>query len=262
MLKLLPPLPDIAEKPRLGTGRVLKPYPLNEVAILGNGGTILPWVQGRYMTLHAKHGIETWAMNSVCFAIRVDKAFACYTDEWLKGNIPKGHYVANARTKEEEDEIERLKREGLFTDLVSEYKKTGAEVVTLDGAHDTLEFALAEVIEETRQVYFVNSHAYMLAFAITCMALSPGKKILYHHGCDYDYGRLRDVYEAGKPCAEFWLGLAMARGIEVQVHPLSSLMSFRQQSEWGRYGYGYQQPIIDIVDGKPVLKGFKEMPNG
>ena len=249
-----------ATKPRLGHGRVLKPYPLDEIAILGNGGTILPWVQGRYMTMTAAHRIETWAMNSVCFALRVDKAFACYTDEWLKGNIPEGSYPSPSAKGDPPDAIEKLKRNGLFADLVPEYKKTGAEVVTLDGAHDTLEFPLAEVIEETGCGYFVNSHSYMLAFAITCMAMTPGKKKIYHHGCDYDYGHLRNVYEAGKPCGEFWLGFAMARGIEVEVHPLSNLTSYRQMTEWGRYGYGHQQPEVEFVGGRPRLKGFKTLP--
>lgn len=262
MLKLAPVL-DFKDYPRLGTGKVLKPYPLDEVAMLGNGGTLLPWVQGRYMTLTAKFGPETWAMNSVCFALRVDKTFACYTEAWMNGNIPDGHYPANARTPEEAADIENVKRRGAFSSLVNEYKKTGADVVTLDGNNDTLEFPLAEVIEETGQIYFVNSHSYMLAFAITCMALAPGKKAIYLHGCDYDYGRMRDVYEAGKPCAEFWLGYAMARGIKVHAHPVSSLMSFRQIADWGRYGYGHQQPVVDAnEERRPVLKGFKELPHG
>lgn len=251
MLKLVP-LPEPL-RPRLGAGRVLKPYPLEAVHILGNGATLWPYVQHKYYGLEANPaGPEVWAMNSVCFGLRgIDKVFSCYTEAWNNGTVPEGHYPANNNP----EAIHELRAKGLFKDLVSEYKKTGvAVVVTLDGNNDTLEFPLAEVIEATGEVYFVNTHSYMLALAIAC-----GVKLIYEHGCDYDYGQRSKDYEAGKPCAEFWHGIARARGIEIRVHPASSLMSLRERTAWGLYGYGFQQPEIDVSSGRPVLTGFKKL---
>ncbi|MDR3512636.1 MAG: hypothetical protein P4L73_13455 [Caulobacteraceae bacterium] len=92
-----------------------------------------------------------------------------------------------------------------------------------------VEFPLQDVINTCRDAYFNSTAAYAVAFAIHI-----GVKKISLFGCDYTYPNAHHA-EKGKACVEFWLGFAMAIGIEVCVAEASSLLDMVE----GRPLYGY-----------------------
>lgn len=72
--------------------------------------------------------------------------------------------------------------------------------------------------------YFTSSIAFMLALAIW-----EGFEVIDIYGVDLTVG---EEYDYQKPCAEFWIGLAMGKGIEVGIPKGSALL----HTAW-RYGW-------------------------
>lgn len=84
--------------------------------------------------------------------------------------------------------------------------------------------------------YFNSSIAYMLALAAL-------------EGCDVElYGidnHTRDEWWFERPCNEYWIGLMRGRGLDVWIHPASSLTRFMPDIKFlddvqhyeGRYGW-------------------------
>ena len=72
--------------------------------------------------------------------------------------------------------------------------------------------------------YFTSTIAFMLALAI-----HEGFGTIDLYGIDLTVG---EEYDYQKPCAEFWIGLAMGRGIQVGIPQASALL----KTAW-RYGW-------------------------
>lgn len=156
----------------------------------------------------------------------------------------------------EEDWITQQVKAGNFAALHKEYMGTGIPLVTPDGVDGAFEYPLTEVVEYCQSYYFTNTPAYMIALAMTRKA----KKISLF-GVDFDYGDPRGAYEAGKPCVEYWVGRAQARGIEIDLPAMTNLMSVRTLQQKGLYGYGFEQPIFaHDASGRIVVTGFKPNP--
>ncbi len=86
--------------------------------------------------------------------------------------------------------------------------------------------------------YFVNSVPYIIAYA---MMLHPlGLKRLTMFGVDYHYPGVH-AHETGRPCCEFWVGMARWSGLVVQVPDSSTLLDANKSREF--YGY-LRQPVI------------------
>lgn len=82
--------------------------------------------------------------------------------------------------------------------------------------------------------YFTSTVAYLVAWAI-----HQGYKRIELYGIDLVVGT---EYEHQKACAEFWLGLAHGRGIEINLPPQSALVKhthrygFEKPPDWGLVG--------------------------
>jgi hypothetical protein len=83
--------------------------------------------------------------------------------------------------------------------------------------------------------YFNSTTAYAVAFAIHI-----GVEKISLFGIDYTMANAHTA-EQGRACVEFWLGIATARGIEVQIPEQSSLMDACADPRERLYGY-------DMVD--------------
>lgn len=83
------------------------------------------------------------------------------------------------------------------------------------------------LVQEFGIEYFTSTIAEMLALAIY-----EGFTRIDLYGIDLIVG---DEYTYQKPCAEFWLGIASAKGIHVNIPPTSALLT-------SRFSYGYQEP--------------------
>lgn len=81
-------------------------------------------------------------------------------------------------------------------------------------------FPLQEAIQEFRSVYYNNTVAYAMAYAM--LRLPKGSEITLF-GCDYHYQGSNQV-EAGRACLEYWIGRAVERGFVVNIASSSSLM--------------------------------------
>lgn len=109
----------------------------------------------------------------------------------------------------------------------------------------SIEYPLEEVLNELTIPYFNNTVAYALGYAI---CTKP--EIIHLFGCDFTY-QDRHVAEKGRACVEYWIRVAMERGIKVGLATHTTLMD----CVYGQPLYGYRQtPIIERVDGKIKVK--------
>ena len=100
----------------------------------------------------------------------------------------------------------------------------------VDGYPGLVEFPLRDVSAKFGQAYFNSTAAYAVAFAVHL-----GVKRLELYGFDFTYPNAHHA-EKGRACVEFWLGIAVANGIDVKVPHVSSLLDACAPSE-RLYGY-------------------------
>ena len=82
-----------------------------------------------------------------------------------------------------------------------------------------------EMIMTQYRPYFTNHVAWM-----TALALSEGVTHLALYGCHYESD---SEYGAQRGCAEYWMGVAEGRGVQVLIPPLCDLLAFPPEL----YGY-------------------------
>lgn len=95
----------------------------------------------------------------------------------------------------------------------------------------TVPFPLDEVLTKFPCGYFNSTAAYAVALAVYG---SPRKISCF--GMDFTYPKAEDA-ERGRACVEFWLGIASARGIELSMPQVTSLMDACMTREIRFYGY-------------------------
>lgn len=101
---------------------------------------------------------------------------------------------------------------------IPEINRQGISVIT-SHLHKALPNAIVFPLEEMPVKYFNNTIAYMIAYAI------------YKRVTEIDmYGVVlanHDEYAYQRPCIEFWIGHALAKGIKVKVHGYTTIECFR-----------------------------------
>jgi SAM-dependent methyltransferase len=107
----------------------------------------------------------------------------------------------------------------------------------------SVEYPLEFVLNQTDRCYFEGTPPYVFAFA---MALGVERISLY--GFDYSW-RGNAHGESGQACLEYWISLAIERGIEVRIPRGSRLMGYDQENPKELYGYERQWVTIDRHDG-------------
>lgn len=95
-----------------------------------------------------------------------------------------------------------------------------------------VDFPLQEVMSGSGHFYFNTTPAYALGFAA-----ATGVQELHVYGLDYAYKSNVYVAEAGRACAEFWIGVLITKGCSVVISPESSLMDTDVPPEEKLYGY-------------------------
>lgn len=100
-----------------------------------------------------------------------------------------------------------------------------------------VEFPLQDVLNNGGFPYFNSTAAYAIAYA-----LHIGVKKISLYGLDYTMPNVHSG-EQGRGCCEFWIGLAMARGVEINVPEQSSLMDACVSEDLRFYGYD----CVDVV---------------
>ena len=124
-----------------------------------------------------------------------------------------------------------------------EWLKTHPGPIMTSRAHPDypglVEFPLEDVLNKLGYDYFNSTAAYAIAYAIFI-----GVEKLSLWGFDFTYPSAHDA-EKGRGCCEYWIGVAMARGIKIAVPKSSTLLDAYVPGDRRLYGY-------DTVDVKIV----------
>lgn len=111
-------------------------------------------------------------------------------------------------------------------------------------------FPLEEVLnggyDNNQTPYFNSTVAYAVAFAIHI-----GVKRISLFGIDYTLPNVHHA-EQGRACVEFWLGIAAARGIQITVSDMSSLLDACATSADRLYGYDGVEVMLSEGEGGKV----------
>ena len=117
-----------------------------------------------------------------------------------------------------------------------------------DGYPGLVPYPLADVINSCGWAYFNSTAAYAVAYAVHL-----GVKKIALFGIDFTY-RDSHMAEKGRGCVEFHLGIAAARGIEIGLPPVTSLMDANAPSDERIYGYdAYEVAMAEQPDGVVTL---------
>jgi hypothetical protein len=103
-----------------------------------------------------------------------------------------------------------------------------------------VEYPLKQILQMVPVTYINNSVAGAIA-----LAMLEGFTEIALFGCDFSYAdpALAQYTERGRACVEFWIALAMSRGIHVTVPQSGTLLD----AAHGQEIYGYFRPGADLM---------------
>lgn len=192
------------------------------VAILGLGPSL-----GQYLEIAkragGKHVDETWGINALGDVFNCDRVF--HMDDV---RVQEARAAANPQ--------------GNIAAMLTWLRKHPGPIYT-SRPHDNypglVAFPLAEVVDTFGQAYFNSTAAYAVAFAVFL-----GVKRIEIYGFDFTYPNAHHA-EKGRACVEFWLGLAVSRGIDIKVPHVSTLLDACTPEE-RLYGFD----TLDVAFGR------------
>ena len=209
------------------------------VAIVGLGNSCSEYLMSR---IRSESYDEVWAINSMSAAIYHDKCFMM---------DPPSRFL---------DEIYAGKQTNVMKDRLK--KKMDIPIfscVTDKRCPDVIEYPLQEVLQKTGYAYLNNTVAYSIAYAI-----AQEVTILHLYGIDFTYKNVAFA-EAGRGCCEFWLGIAVSKGIKLNIAHNSSLLDTSVPEDQKLYGYHrLQDPLVSTTTQGNLLitrKSKVEPPN-
>ena len=106
--------------------------------------------------------------------------------------------------------------------------------------YNCIEYPLNDVLHDLGQLYFKNTIAYAMAYAIHKKFERIGL-----FGCDFYYEDNSARSEQARANCEFWMGVAHARGIKLEVSKGSTTMDMNKVNLL--YGYA-KQPVVKYDD--------------
>ena len=173
------------------------------VAIVGLGPSLETYVDlCRRLGGRRKLAAETWAVNALGDVIACDRVF----------------HMDDVRIQE----IRATAAPDSNIAAMLAWMKTHPGPIYTSRPHPDypglVDYPLEDVINGLGEAYFNSTIAYAVALAIH---LGVGEIQLY--GSDFTYPNSGHA-EKGRGCVEFWLGQAIARGIDVQLPSATSLM--------------------------------------
>lgn len=112
-----------------------------------------------------------------------------------------------------------------YPEEIEEINRLGIPVIT-SMKHKLLPTAIVFPIDEMPSRYFNNSIAYMIAYAIY-----KGATEIEMYGVALLLG---DEHAYQRPCVEFWIGYAVAKGIKVTIHEPTTIECFKLQELYGQ----------------------------
>lgn len=186
----------------------------DHVAILGLGPSVAQWLE-----LTKRHGCryadEVWAINALGDIFKCDRIF----------------HMDDVRIQEIRAEA---RPDSNIARMLKWLKSHPGPIYTSRKHPDypgLVDFPLRDVVNTFGQAYFNSTAAYAVAYAVYL-----GVKQISIYGFDFTYPNAHHA-EKGRACVEFWLGIATARGINIQIGQTSTLMDARVPPPERVYGY-------------------------
>lgn len=194
-----------------------------KVAIVALGSSFYDFVMSRINSIEYD---EVWGINCMGAIFHVDRTFMM---------DPASRFL---------DDVKAGKQTGIATDFLLKTEKRGPIYsCCLDERVPEIElYPLQKVITATNYSYFNNTVAYAVAFAI---AHEVGAICLY--GIDFSYKNLH-MAESGRGCVEFWCGIAVAKGINIEVGQSSPFLDMNVPEDEKLYGYHrLEDPLVQRI---------------
>ena len=198
------------------------------IAIVGLGNSFSEYILAK---IRSETFDEVWAINSMSGVIYHDKCFMM---------DPPSRFLDTPNA-------------GKQTNIMAERLKQKINVpifsCTLDKrCPDVVEFPLQEVIQKTGYAYLNNTVAYSFAYAI-----SQKVSELHLYGIDFTHKAI-NFAEAGRACCEFWLAIAISKGIKVNIAHNSSLLDMNVPEDQKLYGYHrLDDPLVSTATNGSML---------
>ena len=201
---------------------------IKSVAIVGLGNSFSEYILA---SIRSEKFDETWAINSMSGVIFHDKCFMM---------DPASRFLDTPNA-------------GKQTNIMAERLTTKLDIpilsCTLDErCPDVVEYPLQEVLQKTKYAYLNNTVAYALAYGI-----ATDVKEFHLYGIDFTHKNV-NFAEAGRACCEFWLAIAISKGIKINIAHSSSLLDTNISNDQKLYGYHrLEDPIVSTVTQGSML---------
>jgi len=198
------------------------------IAIVGLGNSFSEYILAK---IRSEKFDEVWAINSMSGVIYHDKCFMM---------DPPSRFL---------DTPNAGKQTNIMADRLRKKINIPIFSCTLDKrCPDVVEFPLQEVLQKTGYAYLNNTVAYSLAYAI-----SQKVSDLHLYGIDFTHKAV-NFAEAGRACCEFWLAIAISKGIKVNIAHNSSLLDMNVPEDQKLYGYHrLDDPLVSSATNGSML---------
>lgn len=206
---------------------------LKKVIILGKGDG---W-EAAPLTFGDKE-VQCWGINNHIMSRPLDVVFEPHDVEWWKEHC--------------DEEVWYHKVEPRYLQHIQRVNELGVPYLTLkhyDFIPTSQKYPVEEICNHFGIDYFTGGVDYMLAYAIW-----KGVEQIDIYGVHTTYD---DEYQYQKPSLEFWIGVAVGRGIKITVHgshsllkPMYQKMIYTNEGENAdglRYGYFTPQRKFPIT---------------
>ena len=198
------------------------------IAIVGLGNSFSEYILAK---IRSEKFDEVWAINSMSGVIYHDKCFMM---------DPPSRFLDTPNA-------------GKQTNIMSDRLKVKLNVpifsCTLDErCPDVVEYPLQKVLKKTKYAYLNNTVAYALAYAV-----AEEVSDLHLYGIDFTHKAV-NFAEAGRACCEFWLAIAVSKGIKLHIANNSSLLDTNVSEDQKLYGYHrLDDPLVSTTTQGSML---------
>ena len=201
---------------------------IKSVAIVALGNSCAEYLMAK---IRSESFDETWAINSMSSAIFHDKVFMMDPpSRFLDGEF------AGKQTNSMKDRLLKKLDIPIYSCVLDKR------------CPDVVEYPLQKVLEKTKYAYLNNTVAYSLAYAIAFDV-----KELHLYGIDFSHKNVHFA-ESGRGCCEFWLAVAISKGIKVNIAHNSSLLDMNVPEDQKLYGYHrLDDPLVSTATNGSML---------
>ena len=198
------------------------------IAIVGLGNSFSEYILAK---IRSEEFNEVWAINSMSGVIYHDKCFMM---------DPPSRFLDTPNAGQQTNIMAERLRQKINIPIFS---------CTLDErCPDVVEYPLQEVLQKTGYAYLNNTVAYSFAYAI-----SQEVSELHLYGIDFTHKAV-NFAEAGRACCEFWLAIAISKGIKVNIAHNSSLLDMNVPEDQKLYGYHrLDDPLVSSATNGSML---------